>query len=875
MAKLCAMYGGGDLKKFLSDVKGAVTVFITLLIIPAMLISGTAVDLARIHTAHSTLQNANQLAANTVLTQYNALLYDIYGLMGVAQDDPILWALLDEYIKVTIFGESFQDRSLGTLQVFYGANISMEDPYFPEGKHLRNEEVLRRQIEEYMKFRGPILLVQEFLEKLTENRLAEDGRAIGDKIKIDTAIADIFEKYKELYNAIIVADRCTQAIGGIAGGSFGYMSSVLTYIYDEFFQMAILQQQYMFAETPEMSAFFARMYTDRRGNIRSLVLGGRRIGFSSDGSWGNVRNINVGLIQAIENAKTQADNFKPNFDHVVTIAREIDQMKEALSEKIDDFERRVTSGQISEELAIAFTQPQGSPPKSIIDRYREIIGWEIEVMAMIFRDGGYSYIDDIHKPMLDTVRYRNRLAGNFGGLSRDELANVPFDNRFNIYEANLQRLINFSRDNITYRMEPGFLRFGEHPGDNAEFFAQLSAMMNQPALPPVKLFDGQNDPSGANAEAQQRNLINELLALVNTAYNGLKNEPLGAMYISDNSTPTTKELNLLDILGLIPQAASAPVLNIIQDPLGSAANAGDYILLLSYCIYMFSNYSTSKPESIGDTRADLGGIEFAKTISGVPMSPEVNYFYQSELEYLYNGSESAAVNLSTITRLILLVRLICNYIKVFSVAEVNATIASIKTAFAWAPPLAVILGELTRAAFVAAESVIDVAALRTGHEVPLFKNVAAGQWVATPSGVFRATQRIILSESVDSEDFNRSRGLNYVNYMLFFFITRAVFYTGSETDAATELAKRTGNLIEWNIVNFQSKSNADEALMAQALARHDRFRLEEMKTDFRLTTSADLRMLFLSMAFAQNFSDSRAIGIPRTMPIRATDIRGY
>jgi len=863
------------LKKFLSDIKGAVTVFITMLIIPAMLISGTAVDLARIHTAQSTLQNANQLAANTLLTQYNALLYDLYGLLGVAQNDPILWTLLDEYIEVTVFGANSHDRTIGTLQVFYGANISLEEPYFPEGKNLRNEEVLRRQIEEYMKFRGPIILVQELLERITENRIVEDGRIINDKMEIDTAIADIFEKYKELFDAITVADRCTQAIGGIAGGSFGYMSSVLTYIYDEFLQMALLQQQYMMAETPELRAFLAGIYSDRRSNIRSLVLGGRRIGFGSGGTWGNVRNINVGLIQAIENAKRQADDFKPNFDHVVTIAIEIDQMKDALRGKVDEFERRVNSGEISEELAIAFTEPRGEPAKSIIERYREILRWELEPMAVIFRDGGYSYIDDIHKPMLDSVRYRNRLAGNFGGLSRDELSNVPFDPRFSIYEANLQGLINFPRENITYRMEPGFLRFAEHGGDNTEFFAQLDAMMNQPALPPVKLFDGQEDPSGENAEQQQRNLINELLELVNIAYNGLKNEPLGAMYIGDSHTATIEELNILDILKVIPQAATAPVLNIIQDPLGSAANAGDYILLLSYCIHMFSNYSTTKPASVGATRADLDSIEFARTLSGVPMSPEVNYFYQSELEYLYNGSNNAAENLSAITRLILLVRLICNYIRVFSVSEVNAVVTSIKTAFAWAPPLALILGELARAAFVAAESVIDVAALRTGHKVPLFKNVAAGEWIATPSGVLRAAGQIIGSESVDGTRFNNPRGLSYINYMMFFFLTKAVFYVGSDANAATELARRTGNLIEWNIINFQSRSNANEALMAQALYRQNRFRLEDMKTDFSLTITADLRMLFLSMAFAQNFSDSRGIGTPPSMPIRATILRGY
>jgi len=102
-----------------------------------------------------------------------------------------------------------------------------------------------------------------------------------------------------------------------------------------------------------------------------------------------------------------------------------------------------------------------------------------------------------------------------------------------------------------------------------------------------------------------------------------------------------------------------------------------------------------------------------------------------------------------------------------------------------------------------------------------------------------------------------------------------VFYVGSDGDAVTELTRRTGNLIEWNIVNYQSGSNAHEALMAEALSRHNRFRLERMRTDFSLTTTVDLRMLFFSMAFAQNFSNSRGIGIPTSLQVVVTDYRGY
>ena len=53
------------------------------------------------------------------------------------------------------------------------------------------------------------------------------------------------------------------------------------------------------------------------------------------------------------------------------------------------------------------------------------------------------------------------------------------------------------------------------------------------------------------------------------------------------------------------------------------------------------------------------------------------------------------------------------------------------------------------------------------------------------------------------------------------------------------------------------------------------FRLLDMKTDFSLTTTVDMQMLFLSMFFAQNFSNSRGIGMPATIPVSVTDYRGY
>ena len=863
------------MRGFLKDAKGAVTVFVTLLLIPAMLVSGSAVDLARIHTARSIVQDANQLAANSLLTQYDALLFDLYGLFGVMADDPELAEMLNNYIELTIFGDGGR-RGLGTFQLFYGSNLQPAELLPALDKNLRNEEILRRQIEDYMKFRGPVVIVKEFLDALDGNTLREDSGVINDKLEIDAAIVDMYELYKRLFDAITAADRCNQAIGGVAGGYFGSVSTSLVAIRRQFVDLKAAYDSWARQTDPSRKASSAQWYQAILVNIRSLTTGGPRGSSWGPDGWQLIGNV-AGLNSNILNAKQQAENFKPRFDLVVSIGREVDAARNELERKVNALETRLRSGAVGEDLSRAMTEP-GPDGKSQMDRYRELLRWEnVEAMATAFKNGGYDYLDNKVKPLLDSVVYRNVNNESAGSLTRVQLAGLPTTASFALSGTTAGSMsalfAGFPEDNVTYKIPPGFLKFAEYPGDNRAFFEALSLMMSSPGVSPVKLYEGQADAGGSNPEGMQRGLINSLLNFAQTAYKGLTNNPLGARYINNPGSPPSDNLNILNILAMIPEAVSAPIVNIISDPLGSAAAASDHLLLLTYSTSMFSNYTTTKPDSIGATRNNLSAVNFTKSISGVPISPEVNYFFQSEWEYLYNGSENAGQNLSAVTRLLFLIRLISNYIAVFNVAEVNSIVMSIKTAFSWNPPLAIILGELARAAFAAAETVVDVAALRSGYKVPLFKNITAGEWVCTPSGLMRALSDIALNESVDGGRFNNEKGLSYSNYMLFFFITKAIFYIGSEGDAATELAKRTGNLIEWNVVNYRSGANANESQMAAALGGADRFYLRDMITDFSIGHSVDLRMLFLSMPLAQ-----RGVGgvvPPRTMPIEALDYRGY
>ena len=206
------------------DCKGAVTVFVTLLLIPAVLVSGTGVDLARLYTARSILHDANQLAANSVLASYDALLQDLYGLYGVMKDDPEFAAMVDEYIQVAVFGEDWVDREAGTFQLFYGSELIPGDVTPAEGKNLANQEVLRRQIEEYAKFRAPAIIVSEILDKLDSfEKVQEDAAVIKDKMEIEDRIEEIDRLYKRIYKSI-------QYLNGIKDYEASAMESVNAYI---------------------------------------------------------------------------------------------------------------------------------------------------------------------------------------------------------------------------------------------------------------------------------------------------------------------------------------------------------------------------------------------------------------------------------------------------------------------------------------------------------------------------------------------------------------------------------------------------------------------------------------------------------------------
>ena len=89
------------------------------------------------------------------------------------------------------------------------------------------------------------------------------------------------------------------------------------------------------------------------------------------------------------------------------------------------------------------------------------------------------------------------------------------------------------------------------------------------------------------------------------------------------------------------------------------------------------------------------------------------------------------------------------------------------------------------------------------------------------------------------------------------------------------LAQRTAKLIELNVTNYKEKigENSDRSARESAMAAAERVDLRKAITDFSVTTTVDLKMLFLSMPVAQK--GVNGVVPPGTKELVVTDYRGY
>lgn len=861
------------MKKFFRNRHGAVTVIVTLLLVPSLLITGTAVDVTRVYASRSILADANSLAANSALASYDALLQDLYALYGI--QDEVLQGMVDEYIQLAVFGEN-NPTGMGTFQLFYGSESSLSSEVTPSGYSLNKTEVLRRQIEEYMKLRAPVVIVERIMSILESvKKVNQDAVVINSKLAIDKGMDEIQKNYKEIYDLIGKMDGYQSEFDNVVSN----INFDLNQINNLFNSLLLRRRDWgtaYEAGNSEKKAEAREWYSLLIGNISCWATGGQLrnnlILKDYDSGNDNFKDVEVedgylvadsgSLSGQVRRGNKAVKDYGTARENLVKKLEATENKKQALKLQLETL--KVQLNTCSEDLQEGMTKKSEETGKSLLDTYEDMLAYDLRTMANAVSSVNSTKLQEF-STWLENVGYGNRVK-NGVGIKDEEVINYGRLGQWVQEKYEEEFSIHFLTD---YELKEGQEKDGHK--DVLKPYAGLSA--SNYSFPKVELtrFEDINsetkafynvlkkicNASGSDSEEDKyRGQMKQMLEQIEAIMKGLTNEPEGAYYYEASDEEEEGAFNGADSLGTDEDA----IVGKMQSQLSSsflsqmgnlADDAVDKILLVTYDVEMFSNYSTNKPKDSGKDE---------KSLTQIPYGIDVNYFYQSEQEFLFHGSDNAKSNLNAVTGYIFLIRFICNYIVSFTIPEIQQWVDLVVSAVP-VPILNVVLGETLRLVVALAQTAIDVANLRNGKHVPFMHNKS--DWDVTMEGFERLAEKIATGEINKDND----PGLVYADYMTVFLL----FINGED------LAERTQRLIEMNLTNYKHKSEltslSNNGDREEKMASFSLENLGKYQTGFSIKSSAEMDMIFLSMPLAQK--GVNGVKPNSTYTIQETVYRGY
>ncbi len=945
------------MKNFFKDSKGAVTVFVAASLIPAILFSGISVDVARAYAGRSMIQNANALAANAALTQYDALLQDLYGLYAITEGDAVLNKMVTEYINLSIYGSTDgYDESVnsGTFQIFNGEQTITPSVSALQGvggfnHNLSNPEILRRQIEEYAKYRVPVVLIEELLDRLDFSlfaQTAKNSQIISNKMKADKAVEKILKEYTDLYNAIVNAD---QNYSSKETEAFNIVNNKIQEIYTNISAMYELQNQYK--ETVALQAELNEQGANTENNESSEETEGseeqddeqmipeiREITPAEQAEYDRIdlitlfdaqkantlASINGGMYTTVipgrPNIDPTADDYDPFKGEWIPAQKIASGYQPSLQSKIEDANDKLTEGHVlvtsvnsrctsiaqnQEALFNAYTNLEnnfasGGHTQSVEDGLREPIETEdttdvelspmdtyeslsqtpVGEMGSIYYEKNSEYIDDV-KNTISNVQYGNPEHSNFTMSFSDlvdEVSSFSVDvpekeSGYNLSEFIFNSLLlnyeapqEYSRfDDESFVVNKGGARY-----TNAEFYTQLETLVSSESYENGKETQEKEEE---NATSLISDVKSEIKRILDVTPNGALSAPK-VPNAQDLSAPQKGSFMAADSDEGFSDADTAQdtAINSLDDDfITNLASAAEQVaskgLVIGYATEMFSNFTTNAEYE----NAKSGeSVEPEVTMANIPLNTKVNYFYQSELEFIYNGSyTNAKDNIAVVMGWISLVRFVCNYISSFVIGSVNSELTAIGAA---AGPFALIVRELARLGYALAETALDMITLKEGNGTPLLK-MNSTEWSFSVAGAKSIPTKLGLTSGKSTED-----GFKYIDYL------RVMLLLKNED----EITQNISSLITYNMINYKAGIGApyagngelDESAqadmlskMTDAIAAEGAFNPNTAITDYKISTTATLDMLFLSQPlFTRELGEYSP---PGTVQLTIEDARGY
>ncbi len=206
--------------KFCKKHDGAIAVFLTLILLPTFVFQGLMIDGVRIYGSKFFVSEAGKLAMNAALSDYDQMLKDTYGLIAMAHSAEELEEEVTTYFKNTLdargISTDYVDQTVGYVRsVLRGSDAGFDSPLItfsnvevdisnPANTEIWRADVMRQQVLEYMKFRGPVMLADRAIfghlrDDMFKN-LAKEEKAVKAQARFENKmdkLQGVFDALKE------------------------------------------------------------------------------------------------------------------------------------------------------------------------------------------------------------------------------------------------------------------------------------------------------------------------------------------------------------------------------------------------------------------------------------------------------------------------------------------------------------------------------------------------------------------------------------------------------------------------------------------------------------------------------------------------------
>lgn len=790
--------------------QGSITVYLSIILSILLVLTGVLVDGARARAAESQVQSTAESAANSLLANYNNILKDWFGLMSMAENNPaVLEEELTHYINRNLMTElgaektNLSDESWNYVKKFLNVDNKFQDVRFLDMYDYRIEdvravplynlsenEVLRAQIVEYMKYRAPEVLGEEFLEKVNILKsYKKQSEVLSSKLAVDKSLNNMGKEFGKLSNAIedvnrydkdmlrdkidILCDKMTDEI--VKGKEMEYYKEELKNEKDK-------KKEYISSDVYKSARDSLKAQKDAAVDpVQKAALQTK------------IDNLTLSYDEAIEDAKKDYEEAASQYmllkfdreDIIKDIYSNIDKYYKYNETAIDCAQSVIEhSDKITQQINVVKEQIKGDnsdfAQKTRLDLSKienQISKDKMEYLIKKFKDN-LNFLGDKknEEEGLKGEGLKERISVISVTANHEYLKDLSRDDRIKIFDVVCQRIVKVDNLINNYVSKYSKVSSEEFPIEKS---TSSSEKVEDPREASKDLIDSSNNPlkeleapkvhkdfedikKGLPSGGAKINSEDILKAFVSEDFEFVKNI-IGDENDKDLSEPR-EIINGMDFKDEDNNSLDQG-LQLITGLIGflekGLENLRDEIYVDEYALGTFNNYLSTKELNVkeGNTISQID-------LRGRNRSERKPYMYfENEIEYILGGHADDNLNVYDVMAKILLIRFTLNTIHVYMDPTKSQEALVAATAIATATGLIVtgfavpIIKTLIILSWSMAESILDVKCLMSGKSVVIFKT--RDTWVLSPEGGLKKIKEMITGTVAQGVQTYAKKAVNY------------------------------------------------------------------------------------------------------------------